>query len=443
LSVFFVRGGISLKGNVSISGAKNAAVAIIPAALISNTPCTIENIPNIRDVDTLLDIISDMGARVQRLDEHTIVIDPTQLGCPVVPYEVTKKMRASYYILGALLGRFGKADVAMPGGCKIGARPIDQHIKGFRAIGVDIKMENGMIKARSEKLAGGLVYFDTVSVGATINVMLASVRAAGTTVLENAAKEPHVVDVANFLNTLGADILGAGTDIIRVKGVKSLTGRSYSIVPDQIEAGTFMLCAMATRGDVEISNVTPKHLYTITDKLKDVGAVITEFDDSIRVQMSGGISNTNIKTMPYPGFPTDMQPQMVSLLSLASGTSIVTEGIWESRFKYVDELARLGAKLRVNDRTVVIEGTNQFTAAPVKATDLRAGAALVIAALAAKGTTKIEHVHHIERGYEDIVGKLQKLGADIVRSDDSPLPGAAHDSGTGSFSSYSSVRECS
>ncbi|GHU86220.1 UDP-N-acetylglucosamine 1-carboxyvinyltransferase 2 [Clostridia bacterium] len=442
MSVFFVKGGISLKGSVSVSGAKNAAVAIIPATLVSNTPCTIENIPNIRDVDTLLDIISDMGAKVQKLDEHTIVIDPTQLGCPVVPYEATKKMRASYYLLGALLGRFGKADVAMPGGCKIGVRPIDQHIKGFNAIGVDIKMRNGMIKARSEKLTGGLVYFDTVSVGATINVMLASVRAEGTTVLENAAKEPHVVDVANFLNTLGADILGAGTDIIRVKGVKDLTGRSYSIVPDQIEAGTFMLCAMATRGDVEIKNVTPKHLCTITDKLKNVGAIVTEFDDSVRIQMLGNISNTNIKTMPYPGFPTDMQPQMVALLSLASGTSIVTEGIWESRFKYVGELARLGAKLQVNDRTVVIEGTDQFTAAPVKATDLRAGAALLIAALAAKGTTKIECVHHIERGYEDIVGKLQKLGADIVRSDDS-LPSEMAHSETNSFPGYSSVRECS
>jgi UDP-N-acetylglucosamine 1-carboxyvinyltransferase len=413
LANFFVRGGTALNGSVVISGAKNAAVAIIPAALMANTPSTIENVPDIRDVHTLVAIISGLGAKVTRLDKHTIIIDSSELGCPVVPYEAAKRMRASYYLLGALISKFPQVTVSMPGGCSIGARPIDQHIKGLRALGVEISAENGMIKATAKKLTGTEICFDTVSVGATINVMLASVYATGTTVLENAAKEPHVVDVANFLNSLGADILGAGTDIIRIKGVKTLTGRSYSIIPDQIEAGTFMLGAMATRGCIEIKNIIPRHLYAITDKLKNIGAVITEFDDSVCIQAPVNLSSTNIKTMPYPGFPTDLQPQMVALLSLAQGTSVVTEGIWENRFKYVGELIRLGAKLQVNERTVIVEGVPELNAAPVKAPDLRAGAALLVAALAASGTTELESVEHIERGYENIVGKFCGLGANI------------------------------
>jgi UDP-N-acetylglucosamine 1-carboxyvinyltransferase len=416
LSKFIIKGGIPLKGNVVISGAKNAAVAIIPAALMSGEPCTIENVPNIRDVHTLIDIITNMGAKIVWLDEHTIEIDPTELRCPMVPYESSKQLRASYYLLGAMIGRFGRATVSMPGGCEIGNRPIDQHLKGFRALGVDICTGNGVINAQASALTGGTIYFDTVSVGATINVMLASVRAQGATVLENAAKEPHVVDVANFLNSLGADIVGAGTDIIRVKGVQKLTGHSYFIMPDQIEAGTFMLCSMVTGGDIEVSNVTPKHLRAITDKLKNMGASITESDDAVRVRMQGELRCTNIKTMPYPGFPTDMQPQIVAALCLAKGTSIVTEGVWENRFKYANELIRLGANLQVNDRTVVVENIPQFKGAPVTATDLRAGAALMIAALAAKDTTELEQIHHIERGYEDIITKLQKLGANISKT---------------------------
>ena len=412
---FLVNGAKTLVGNVNISGAKNAAVAIIPAALLSDTPCILENIPNIKDVQIQLEILQNIGAKITKLDENTIQIDPSNISCSTISYEAAKKIRASYYFLGALLDRFNHASIAMPGGCNLGARPIDQHIKGFEALGAKVELEHGMVQAHAEKLVGGNLYFDVVSVGATINVMLAAVKAQGTTVLENAAKEPHVVDVANFLNSLGADIFGAGTDIIKIKGVKHLSGRQYSIIPDQIEAGTFMLCAMVTHGNITIKNVTPKHLFAITEKIKNCGYIFTKTDDAVIVQMPNRPINTKIKTMPYPFFPTDMQPQIVAMLSLASGTSIVTEGVWENRFKYVNELSRLGAKLQVNDRTVIVEGVESLNAAPVKATDLRAGAALLIAALAAKGTTEIEDIYHIERGYDNVVDKLKKLGADIVK----------------------------
>lgn len=412
---YVISGGVSLKGEVEISGAKNAAVAIIPATILSDGPCVIENIPSISDVSMIIRILYEMGAQVRMINKSTIEIDTTRITNPVVPYEMVRHMRASYYLLGALLGKFKNARVAMPGGCDFGVRPIDQHLKGFKSFGADYEIDHGMIDVHAESLIGSQIYFDMVTVGATINVMLAAVRAEGLTIIENAAKEPHIVDLANFLNSMGADIMGAGTDVIKIRGVSHLKGATYSIIPDQIEAGTYMAAAVATKGDILVKNVIPKHLESITAKLEKIGAEIEEFDDSIRVSMHGDIQKSSVKTMPHPGFPTDMQPQVTALLTLAEGTSIVTEGVWDNRFRYVDELRRMGADISVDGKVAVVEGTGHLTGAPVKATDLRAGAALIIAALAADGTTEIEDIYHIERGYEDIEKKLRNLGANIKK----------------------------
>ena len=412
---YVISGGVSLKGEVEISGAKNAAVAIIPATILSDGPCVIENIPSISDVSMIIRILYEMGAQVRMINKSTIEIDTTRITNPVVPYEMVRHMRASYYLLGALLGKFKNARVAMPGGCDFGVRPIDQHLKGFKSLGADYEIDHGMIDVHAESLIGSQIYFDMVTVGATINVMLAAVRAEGLTIIENAAKEPHIVDLANFLNSMGADIMGAGTDVIKIRGVYHLKGATYSIIPDQIEAGTYMAAAVATKGDILVKNVIPKHLESITAKLEKIGAEIEEFDDSIRVSMHGDIQKSSVKTMPHPGFPTDMQPQVTALLTLAEGTSIVTEGVWDNRFRYVDELRRMGADISVDGKVAVVEGTGHLTGAPVKATDLRAGAALIIAALAADGTTEIEDIYHIERGYEDIEKKLRNLGANIKK----------------------------
>ena len=393
---YVISGGVSLKGEVEISGAKNAAVAIIPATILSDGPCVIENIPSISDVSMIIRILYEMGAQVRMINKSTIEIDTTRITNPVVPYEMVRHMRASYYLLGALLGKFKNARVAMPGGCDFGVRPIDQHLKGFKSLGADYEIDHGMIDVHAESLIGSQIYFDMVTVGATINVMLAAVRAEGLTIIENAAKEPHIVDLANFLNSMGADIMGAGTDVIKIRGVSHLKGATYSIIPDQIEAGTYMAAAVATKGDILVKNVIPKHLESITAKLEKIGAEIEEFDDSIRVSMHGDIQKSSVKTMPHPGFPTDMQPQVTALLTLAEGTSIVTEGVWDNRFRYVDELRRMGADISVDGKVAVVEGTGHLTGAPVKATDLRAGAALIIAALAADGTTEIEDIYHIE-----------------------------------------------
>ncbi len=419
---YVIRGGQPLTGTVDISGAKNAVVAILPATVLANGVCRIENIPNIADVATALEILASLGATVRRIDRHTVEIDSRTIVTQTVPHDLAKKMRASYYFIGALLGRFGKASVPMPGGCYFGVRPIDQHLKGFSCLGAKVMpMKNGMIDAHADQLQGSSVYLDMVSVGATVNIMLAAVCANGTTVIENAAKEPHIVDLANFLNSMGADIRGAGTDVIKIYGVDRLYGTTYSIIPDQIEAGTYMAAAVATGGDVIVRNVIPKHLESITAKLQEMGAEIEEFDEDIRVSASGRLNHCNVKTMPHPGFPTDMQPQIAVLLSLAEGTSIINEGVWENRFRYVDELRRMGADIQVDGKLAVVQGIPQLTAAPVKAMDLRAGAAMVIAALAAKGVTEIEEIQYIERGYEDIVEKLQGLGADIERvTEDAP-----------------------
>jgi len=415
LEKFVVEGGVRLQGEVEISGAKNAAVAIIPAVILADGPCIIENIPNISDVSILFKILSEMGAKVRPINRFSVEIDATQNISPTVPYELARNMRASYYFLGALLGKYNKAEVSMPGGCDFGVRPIDQHIKGFESLGATVSVDHGMIDARTEYLTGGHIYFDVVSVGATINVMLAAVKAKGLTVLENVAKEPHIVDLANFLNSMGADIRGAGTDVIKIHGVDFLRGTTYSIIPDQIEAGTYMVAAAATCGDVLIKNVIPKHLESITTKLLKAGVNVVEYDDSIRVSRDGALEKISLKTMPHPGFPTDMQPQMTTLLTVAAGTSIVTEGVWDNRFKYVDELRRMGASIQVDGKVAVVEGVSSLTGAPVKATDLRAGAAMLIAALMAHGTTEIEEIHHIERGYEDIIEKLRELGANIKK----------------------------
>ena len=413
---YIINGGKQLFGEVEISGAKNAVVAILPAVILADGVCCIENIPNISDVTTALEILASLGAQVKRIDKHTVEIDPRTINCHVVPHDLARHMRGSYYFLGALLGRYGIARVSMPGGCNFGVRPIDQHLKGFTAIGATVMpMERGMIEASAQRLVGNSIYLDMASVGATVNIMLAAVRARGTTVIENAAKEPHIVDLANFLNSMGADIRGAGTDVIKVRGVEHLYGTSYSIIPDQIEAGTYMAAAVATGGDVTIRNVIPKHLESITAKLMEMGVDIEEFDDYIRVRRTSSLQHCNIKTMPHPGFPTDMQPQATVLLTLAEGTSIITESVWDSRFRYVDELCRMGAQIQVDGKVAVVQGVDSLTAAPVKAVDLRAGAAVVIAALAAHGVTEIEDIHHIERGYENVVDKLLKLGADIRR----------------------------
>ncbi len=410
---YVVEGGTRLKGEVIISGAKNAAVAIIPATVLAQGKCVIENIPNISDISVLFKILRSLGAQVRVLDRTTVEIDTTYIGEPVVPYELERYMRASYYLLGALLGRCNRASVSMPGGCNFGVRPIDQHMKGFESLGAKVSIDSGMINTQADLLLGGHIYFDVVSVGATINVMLAAVKAKGITVLENCAKEPHIVDLANCLNSMGADIRGAGTDVIKIHGVDILHGTTYPIIPDQIEAGTYMVAAAATGGDVLVKNVIPKHLEAISQKLEKAGATVIEYDDSIRVIREGALNKVNVKTMPHPGFPTDMQPQMTALLSLAHGTSIVTEGVWDNRFRYVDELRRMGAMIQVDGKVAVVEGTAGLTGAPVRAVDLRAGAAVLIAAMAAKGVTEIENIEHVERGYEDIVGKLSALGANI------------------------------
>ncbi len=413
---FVINGGKPLIGEVNISGAKNAAVAIIPATILAKGKCVIENLPCISDVSVSLDILAAMGASINRINKNTIEIDTTNVRNASVPSELSQQMRASYYFLGAFLGRFGQATVAMPGGCNLGVRPIDQHLKAFSSLGAVDSVEYGMIHVEAQNgLKGNEVFFDTVTVGATINAMLASVLADGLTVLENVAKEPHIVDVANFLNTMGADVRGAGTDVIKIRGVKKMHGSTYGLIPDQIEAGTYMVAAAISGGNIIIKNVIPKHLEPITSKLERAGATVEEYDDSIRVYRTGDIEAMNIKTMPHPGFPTDMQPLMTVLATLAKGTSIVTEGIWENRFRYVAELTRMGANIQVDGRIAVVEGVPELLPAPVYATDLRAGAALVLAALVSNGTSEIHDIEHIERGYEDIVEKLQALGADIKR----------------------------
>ena len=414
---YIINGGIPLHGEVEISGAKNAAVAILPATILAAGKCVIENLPAISDVMVSLQILSELGARVRLINKNTYEIDTTYLSCTEVPNELSRQMRASYYFLGALLGRFGNAQVAMPGGCNLGPRPIDQHLKAFTALGAEDSVEYGMINVHSDSLKGVHIFFDTVSVGATMNAMLSAVLAEGQTVLENVAKEPHVVDLANCLNMMGAEIRGAGTDVIRIRGVKSMHGCEYSIIPDQIEAGSYMVAAAVTGGDVTVRNVIPKHLEPITAKLRLAGCEVEEFDESVRVRRTGDLHPLKIKTMPHPGFPTDLQPLFAVMLCLAKGTSIITEGIWENRFRYADELAHMGANIQVDGQVAVIEGVDSLQAAPLRASDLRAGAALVVAALGAKGTSEVDETSHIERGYENIVEKFQALCADIKRVD--------------------------
>ena len=420
---FVINGGKPLVGEVTISGAKNAAVAILPATILAGGKCVIENLPDISDVMVSLQTLKALGAKVTMLNRSTYEIDTTCITTTEVPDELSRQMRASYYFLGALLGRCGEAQVAMPGGCNLGVRPIDQHLKAFAALGASDSVEYGMIHVTASHLQGSHVFFDTVSVGATMNAMLSAVLAEGQTVLENVAKEPHVVDLANFLNMMGADVRGAGTDVIRVRGVQRLHGCDYSIIPDQIEAGSFMVAAAMTGGNVLIKNVIPKHLEPITAKLGLAGAIVEEFDDSLRVSRTGSLLPLKIKTMPHPGFPTDMQPLMTVLLSIAQGTSIITEGIWENRFRYVDELVRMGANIQVDGQVAVIEGVPELQPAPLRASDLRAGAALVVAALATKGTSEVDEIYHIERGYENIVGKIQGLGGDIQKVTINPAAG--------------------
>lgn len=421
---FVICGGKPLTGHVHISGAKNAAVAILPAVLLSDSPCVIENLPQISDVSTLLTSLSKLGAEIEIINKSTVRIDPRHASFFVVTKEMAQGMRASSYFLGALLGRHNKARVAPPGGCDFGVRPIDQHIKGFEALGAHVAIENGMVDARAKALTGASVYLDVVSVGATINIMLAAVKARGLTVIENAAREPHIVDLANFLNSMGADIMGAGTGVIKIRGVKHLNGTQYSIIPDQIEAGTYMVAAAATGGDVTVDNVTPKHLESIIAKLIETGATIEEFDESVRVKMTGRPRRCNIKTMPHPGFPTDMQPQIATLLSVASGTSIVTEDVWAGRFRYVEQLTLMGADIQVDGKSAVITGVQSLKPAPVRAVDLRAGAAMIIAGLIADGETTVEDISHIDRGYELITEKFSALGADIKRINDFDAPAA-------------------
>ena len=412
-----INGKTPLKGDVIISGAKNAAVAILPATLLINGICTIDNLPNISDVKIYCDILQDIGAKITWNNEHEITIDTRNINSFNTPLEKTSKFRASYYLIGSLLGRFKHAQVGMPGGCKLGARPIDQHIKGFEALGATVDVAQGKIIASAEKLVGNSIYLDVVSVGATINAMLAAVLAEGTTVIDNVAKEPHIVDVANFLNTMGADIRGAGTDVIKVNGVKKLTGNAtYSVVPDQIEAGTFMLAAVASRGDITVRNCITKHLEPLTAKIIEMGANVQDIDgDNIRVWCNNKPKKVNIKTLPYPGFPTDLQPQMGVALATASGTSIINESIWESRFQYTEELNKMGAKISAHGKTAVFDGVDSLTGAPVYASDLRAGAALIIAGISANGITEVYNLEHIDRGYENIEEKFRKLGANIER----------------------------
>ena len=415
LDRYVINGGTALHGEVEISGAKNAAVAIIPAALLVDGVCRIENIPQISDTDMLLTILADLGAKVSFINKSTIEIDCSNVRYQSAPYELMRKIRASYYLIGSMLGRFGSAKTTMPGGCNFGVRPIDQHIKGMQALGADVQIMNGFVHAAAEggRLHGARIYLDKVSVGATMNIMMAAALAQGRTIIENAAREPHIVDLANFLNSMGADVRGAGTDTIKINGADKLHGGTYTIIPDQIEAGTYMVAAAATGGEVLVKNVIPKHLECISAKLRETGTIVQEYEDSVLVKGASTLRKVNVKTLPYPGFPTDMQPQMGTLLCMANGTSIITEGIYDNRFKYVNELKKMGAEIQVDGRLAVIEGGARLTGAPVKACDLRAGAAMVIAGMCAMGTTVVEDIHYIERGYENFVGKLQALGADI------------------------------
>ncbi|MBR1742687.1 MAG: UDP-N-acetylglucosamine 1-carboxyvinyltransferase [Lachnospiraceae bacterium] len=412
---YIIKGGTPLQGEVTISGAKNAALGILAAAIMTDETVTIDNLPDVRDINVLLQAIEGIGATVDRISPHVVKINGNSIGDVTIDYDSIRKIRASYYLLGALLGKYKKAKVALPGGCDIGSRPIDQHLKGFRALGASVNIEYGMINTQADRLVGNHIFLDVVSVGATINIMLAACMAEGKTVIENAAKEPHIVDVANFLNSMGANIKGAGTDKIRIRGVGRLHASEYSIIPDQIEAGTFMVAAAATKGNILIKNVIPKHLEAISGKLLEIGAKVEEFDDAVRVSADDRLQHTQIKTSPYPGFPTDMQPQIATLLALSEGTSTVTESIFENRFRYVDELSRMGANIKVEGNVAIIEGVENFTGATVSAPDLRAGAALVVAALVADGISTIDCIRYIERGYECFESKMSALGASMEK----------------------------
>ena len=412
---YVIKGGSPLYGEVEIGGAKNAALAILAASVMTDETVTIENLPNVRDINVLLQAIEGIGAKVERVDAHKVMISGSSIQDVTVDNEYIRKIRASYYLIGALLGKYKKAQVALPGGCEIGSRPIDLHIKGFRAMGADVDIAHGLVCAEATGLKGTHIYLDKVSVGATMNIMMAAAMAEGKTVIENAAKEPHVVDLANFLNSMGASIRGAGTDVIRIVGTDKLHGTEYSIIPDQIEAGTFMFAAAATGGNVLVKNVIPKHLEATTAKLLEVGCTIEEFDDAVRVISSGKLTHTQVTTLPYPGFPTDMQPQMAVVLAIAEGTSTITESIFENRFRYVDELTRMGASIKVESNIAIITGVEKYTGARVNAPDLRAGAALVIAGLCAEGVTIIDDIHYVERGYEDFEGKLRGIGAQMEK----------------------------
>jgi len=412
---YIIKGGNPLVGEVEIGGAKNAALAILAASIMADETVLIDNLPDVNDINVMLDAIGQIGAMVQRVDRHTVRINGKGISDCSVDYDHIKKIRASYYLLGAMLGKYKQANVALPGGCNIGSRPIDQHLKGFRSLGAEVEIEHGKIFAHAEELRGTHLYFDVVTVGATINVMMAATMASGTTIMENVAKEPHVVDVANFLNSMGANIRGAGTDVIRIKGVKSLHKTEYSIIPDQIEAGTFMCAAAATSGDVTVKNVIPKHLDSIISKLTDIGCEIREFDDAVRVVSKGKLRCTQVKTLPYPGYPTDMQPQMGVTLALAKGTSTITESIFENRFKYLGELARMGANVKVEGNHAIIEGVSRLSGARVSAPDLRAGAALCIAGMAGEGITIVDDISNIQRGYENFEEKMRSLGAIMER----------------------------
>ncbi|MBQ6966474.1 MAG: UDP-N-acetylglucosamine 1-carboxyvinyltransferase [Lachnospiraceae bacterium] len=416
---YAIQGGNALTGEVEIGGAKNAALAILAAAIMTDETVTIENMPDVRDTNVLLDAMAGIGVIIERPDRHTVKINGSMVRNVNIEHELIRKIRASYYLIGALLGKYYEAEVPLPGGCNIGSRPIDQHLKGFRAIGANVRIEHGSIIARAEKLTGAHIYMDVVSVGATINILMASCMAEGKTIIENAAKEPHVVDVANFLNSMGANIKGAGTDVIRIKGVSSLHGATYSVIPDQIEAGTFMFAAAVTGGDILIKNVIPKHLESISAKLMEIGCQVEEYDDSVRVRRTGKLSNTQIKTLPYPGFPTDMQPQAGVALSLSEGVSTITESIFENRFRYVDEIMKMGANIKVEGNTAIITGVEALSGAHITAPDLRAGAALVLAALAADGVSTIDDIRLIERGYEDFDMKIRQLGGVIEKVTDS------------------------
>ena len=415
---YAIKGGNPLVGEVEIGGAKNAALPILAAAVMTDETVSIDNIPDVRDTNVLIKAVENIGVMVRNESRHKVIMNASGIHSLVVEDEFIKKIRASYYLIGALLGKYRYAEVALPGGCNIGSRAIDQHIKGFRALGAEVCIEHGLIKAKAQELTGSHIYMDVVSVGATINVMMAAVLAEGRTIIENAAKEPHVVDLANFLNSMGAEVKGAGTDVIRINGVEKLHGTEYAIIPDQIEAGTFMFAAAVTKGDVTVKNVIPKHLESISAKLLEIGCEVKEADDCIRVVASKPLVPTHVKTLPYPGFPTDMQPQIAVALALAKGTSIVTESIFENRFKYVDELTKMGASIKVEGNTAIIDGVEKYTGASISAPDLRAGAALVIAGLAAEGITILDDIHYIARGYEDFCQKLQNLGAQIETVND-------------------------